>query len=185
MHTANIISNNLDQVSKTAENGYEARLKEPILAKEIKNVLDAPYLHGEDEVIDWIWKHQRSLPIHKITRLAPWEKIAFEIKRESKTPERWVWEEATGTPLPIDEVISRIGSIQSFKKEAMNPGDTSTYLVFDREFPKKNMEQNKDFQLKLVQVELPSTNALVMKNMAYYKEVNKNETKALLDTINL
>lgn len=54
MHTANIISNNLDQVSKTAENGYEARLKEPILAKEIKNVLDAPYLHGEDEVIDWI-----------------------------------------------------------------------------------------------------------------------------------
>lgn len=54
MHTANIISNNLDQVSKTAENGYEARLKDPILAKEIENALDAPYLHGEDEVIDWI-----------------------------------------------------------------------------------------------------------------------------------
>ena len=71
MHTANIISNNLDQVSKTAENGYEARLKDPILAKEIENTLDAPYLHGEDELIDWISKHQRSLPIHKITTLAP------------------------------------------------------------------------------------------------------------------
>ena len=57
MNRRNILDNKLDQAPKTKEAGYDKRLKDPILAKEIEEAFDVPFFIGDSERLgksNWI-----------------------------------------------------------------------------------------------------------------------------------
>lgn len=186
MNRRNILDNKLDQAPKTKEAGYDKRLKDPILAKEIEEAFDVPFFIGDSEIIDRFKENYDLFPISQINSLNPGKTLSFEIKREERPTHSKDWERAIGFPLPENEVYSKLGNTLTKNKEKHpEPWTISTYLIFSREIPKEKMEKNKDFSLKLIQVEVPSKNALIMPWLLFYKELKDDEAKKVLKTITL
>ena len=111
MNRRNILDNKLDQAPKTAEAGYDKRLKDPILAKEIEEAFDATFFIADNEIIDRFKENYDLFPISQINSLNPGKTLSFEIKREERNTYSKDWERAIGFPLPEGQVHSKLGNV--------------------------------------------------------------------------
>ena len=117
MNRRNILDNKLDQAPKTKEAGYDKRLKDPILAKEIEEAFDVPFFIGDSEIIDRFKENYDLFPISQINSLNTGKTLSFEIKREERPTHSKDWERAIGFPLPENEVYSKLGNTLTKNRE--------------------------------------------------------------------
>lgn len=172
----NIISNELDQVSKTWDR-YLKRLQDPELKKQIIDAMKRESIttndskdEVNDEMIDRFDKHQKEFPIELVVeKLKSNEKVSIlyhkkNIKDESKGSERhktiWAF-------LPAELQFNKLWVSLHRKDEYLSTWDLWTYLTFKR---------NDYWQIVIwaEQIEIPQR-PLTMEWLACHKKMELSE----------
>jgi len=153
----NIISNESDQAPKTRAAWYQKVLDE--LTPEINKAMEQIFMNGPDEIFHYIDEHRNELPIYAIINLKPWEKVAFEIKREPIIY-NWftetVWHPAFAGDFPnFSWFLTRNWEIKPWEK--------SLIIVVEAS---KNDE--KFLNIHAEQLEIPWKNAMLMSWMFFH-----------------
>lgn len=181
----NILSNDLDQAPKNTNTRYQARID--ALSTEIETAFKrySWVIRGDDAIINRLKNHENDIPLQKINEIPVGTSLSIELRRESKTAQKWGREKAVW-PLVDPNMLSIFRwKMLSKLNNSLQPGDTATYLVIKKQYLDPRFPKNQDCEISLEQVEIPEENALLPKWFVFHKEVKDNEAEVLLKDINL
>lgn len=189
MNKVNFISDTPEQESKTEENWYQERLDE------MKDVIYEAFdqfdqyldLDGDEIITNWIKKNQSELRLQTILDLKDGEILQIELKREQRDEKPGERNKAPGFPKFLEDTIfSKLENIKVKPgRTELQPGEKTTILIIQKKVTDPKFPENKDFKTKIIEFALPGENTLLLKGMVFEKELNGEEFKDIIDTLDI
>ena len=186
MNKVNILSNELDQAPKTKENWYQERLD--AMKDVIYKAFDQLVVFDGDEIItDRIKKNEGELPLTLLNELKDGETLPIELKREQLDEKPGERNKAPGFPkFRKDTVYSKLKDIKVKPgRTELQPGEKTTILIIQKKVTDPKFPENKNFKVSIIEFALPRKNTLLLKGMVFEKELNGEEFKDIIDTLDI
>ena len=186
MNKVNILSNELDQAPKTKENWYQERLD--AMKDEIYEAFDQCVdLDGDEIITNWLDQFHDKLPLAHLNKLKDGETLAIELKREQLDEKPGERNEAPGFPKFLkDTVFSKLKNIKVKNgRIKLQPREKTTILIIQKKVADPKFAENKDFKVSIIEFALPGENTLLPKGMVFEKELNGEEFKDIIDTLDI
>ena len=186
MNKVNILSNELDQAPKTKENWYQERLD--AMKDVIYKAFDQLVVFDGDEIItDRIKKNEGELPLTLLNKLKDGEILPIELKREQLDEKPGERNKAPGFPKFLEDTIfSKLENIKVKPgRTELQPGEKTTILIIQKKVTDPKFPENKDFKTRIIERTLPGKNTLLTKGIVFEKELNGEEFKDIIDTLDI
>ena len=186
MNKANFISETPDQESKTKENWYQERLDE------MKDVIYKAFdqyvaLDGDKIITNRIKKNQSELRLQTILDLKDGEILQIELKREQLDEKPGGRNKAPGLPQFLED--TGFSELRTTKEEPgrikLQPREKTTILIIQKKVTDPKFPKNKDFKTRIIERTLPGKKTLLTKGVVFEKELNGEEFKDIIDTLDI
>ena len=67
----------------------------------------------------------------------------------------------------------------------LQPGEKTTILIIQKKVTDPKFPENKNFKVSIIEFALPRKNTLLLKGMVFEKELNGEEFKDIIDTLDI
>lgn len=142
---------------------------------------------GDEIITDRIKKNEGELPLTLLNELKDGETLPIELKREQLDEKPGERNKAPGFPkFRKDTVYSKLKDIKVKPgRTELQPGEKTTILIIQKKVTDPKFPENKNFKVSIIEFALPRKNTLLLKGMVFEKELNGEEFKDIIDTLDI
>lgn len=154
----------------------------------IYKAFDQLVVLDSDEIItNRIKKNEGELPLTLLNELKDGETLPIELKREQLDEKPGERNKAPGFPkFRKDTVYSKLKDIKVKPgRTKLQPREKTTILIIQKKVTDPKFPENKNFKVSIIEFALPRKNTLLLKGMVFEKELNGEEFKDIIDTLDI